>query len=102
MTFWASPSFSASPLFGRDAEAFPLPPRITEPPAGTTTSPPPLAGFSSAVRSVPFTRRDSSVWSARPLLNTVAEIAAGPVDSGSGWVITIAFWISMSPTEVAA
>lgn len=38
----------------------------------------------------------------RPLLKTVAEITAGPVDVVSGWVMTRAFWILMSPTLVAA
>ena len=44
----------------------------------------------------------SRVWSSVPLLNSVAETTAGPSASGSGWVITFAFWILMSPTVVAA
>ncbi len=63
---------------------------------------PPLAGLSSAVLPVPGRVMDSSVSAVLPELKKVAEIAAGPVDSRSGWVITTAFWILMSPTLVAA
>ncbi len=106
MIFCALPSWMASRLLGRTAEALPSPPRIREPPAGTVRPPSapfwPLAGFSSAVLSVPSTVMDWRVWSVRLLLNRVAETTAGPVDSRSGCVMTIAFWIWMSPTVVAA
>ncbi|MCG8966845.1 hypothetical protein JRC61_14075 [Streptomyces sp. CL12-4] len=100
MTFCALPSWMASRLLGRTAEALSLPPRIREPPAGTVRALPPLAGLSSAV--LPATVMESSVWSVEPLLNRVAETTAGPVDSRSGCVMTSAFWILRSPTEVAA
>lgn len=101
----ALPSLMASRLLGRTAEALSLPPMTTEPPAGTVRPLPPFspfAGFSSADLSVPSTVMDSSVWSVLPLLNRVAETTAGPVDSRSGCVMTIAFWIWRSPTVVAA
>ncbi len=99
--FWALPSWTASRPLGSVADALSLPPRISEPPAGTVRLWP-LAGFSSA--EVPLLSRvtDWRVWSVRPELNTVAEITAGPVDWRSGWVMTRAFWILMSPTLVAA
>lgn len=100
MTFWASPSFMASRLPVRTAEALFSPPRSSEPPAGIERFLP-LAAVSSAVPA-PSTVMESSVCAVLPLLNTVAEIAAGPVDSSAGWVMTTAFWILMSPTVVAA
>lgn len=65
------------------------------------TVPVPVAGVISAVPSPP-TLTASRVWGVRPLLNTVAEITAGPVDVASGWVMTRAFCTLMSPTVVAA
>src|SRR5690606_9741853 len=52
VTFCALPSWTASRLLGRTAEALSAPPRISEPPAGTVRLPP-SAGVSFAVLPVP-------------------------------------------------
>lgn len=62
----------------------------------------PLAGESWAPLSAPSTVTESRVWSVSLPLKMVAATTAGPVDSRSGWVMTVAFWILMSPTWTAA
>lgn len=79
----------------------PSPPRMTWPVSEMVSLPPPLAGVIWATPSPPILT-ESRVCGVRPLLKTVAETTAGPVDVASGWVMTRAFWILMSPTLVAA
>ncbi len=102
VTSWTSPFVTSELPSGSTTEALPSPPRTTEPPDGMVilSDLAPLAGFSSAGLSATVT--DSSVWSVRPSLNSVAATTAGPPSPGLGCVTTMPFWIFTSPTVVAA
>lgn len=92
----------ASSPFSITADALPLPPKTTRPPAGTTTGPEPSAGFSCTEPLLPVRVMESRVSALEPVLNTVADTTAGPLASRSGWVMTLTFWILIVPAEVAA
>ncbi|WP_435849082.1 hypothetical protein [Streptomyces lavendulocolor] len=101
-TSCAPPFFAVSRPFSITAEALPLPPRRTEPPAGTVIGPEPPAAVSLTGAFEPGSSIASSVSALAPLLKSIAETTAGPSASGFGCVITTAFWTLTVPTEVAA
>ncbi|MFC9296688.1 hypothetical protein [Streptomyces sp. NPDC057010] len=100
--FWTSPSLAPSAPPSTTAEALPLPPSTTEPPAGTVTLPSPAAAFRVTLDLPPPRVMPSRVCGLVPELKTVAETAAGPFFSLPPWVITSAFWILISPLVTAA
>ncbi|CAM5330832.1 hypothetical protein SALBM217S_00333 [Streptomyces griseoloalbus] len=100
--FWALPSWTASRLLGQRGGGVALAAEDQAAAGRHDQVAVALGGGSSAVLPVPGTVTDSRVWSLSPELKRVAETTAGPVDSRSGWVMTVAFCTWMSPTVVDA